>query len=252
MNNFSVRSSLPPSLSLEAGTSSRILLVALGGLDGPVLAHGLREAGFYVTVPRSLAEADGVVRAGEHDAVVLDLAGMQADALCLLRRWRDDGLGVPVALLTEASDRAAGIRGLNAGADTFVARPVSPALLLTYVRAILRSSNTRIAPVVRVRDLEINTATRVVERAGKRIKLTARQYAILEVLAARRGKVVSRTTLWQRLDGGGLSPRSNMVDVYIAQLRNKIDAGFNLPLILTSRGWGYFLRDDEAAGCCAG
>lgn len=99
--------------------------------------------------------------------------------------------------------------------------------------------------VLRAYDLEIDTVTRTVARAGRPVRLTPREYALLEFLTARRGKVVSRSLIWQQLCGGRVGPRSNMVDVYIRQLRVKIDDGFDLPLILTSRGWGYLLRGDE-------
>jgi DNA-binding response OmpR family regulator len=99
--------------------------------------------------------------------------------------------------------------------------------------------------VLRAYDLEIDTGTRTVTRAGRPIRLTQREYTLLVFLMTRRGRVVTRSLLWQQLCGGRVGPRSNMVDVYIRHLRNKIDVGFDPPLILTSRCWGYLLRGDD-------
>jgi two-component system OmpR family response regulator len=99
--------------------------------------------------------------------------------------------------------------------------------------------------VLRAHDLEIDTGARTVTRAGRPIRLTPREYTLLVFLMARRGRVVTRSLLWQQLCGGRVGPRSNMVDVYIRHLRNKIDDDFDRPLILTSRCWGYLLRGDD-------
>jgi DNA-binding response OmpR family regulator len=223
-----------------------ILLIAPDGPDLRQLARGLRAQGPAVTVAASLAEGNAAARVGGHDVIALDLAGQEEEALGLLARWRRDGLRTPVLLLTAAGDRRAGVSGLEAGADTFLSRPTTPEVLLAHLRALLRLAGARAAAVLRAHDLEINTAAREARRGGRRLVLSPREYALLELLARRRGQVVSRAEAMQHLYGDPGELRSNVVDVYVGYLRAKVDKGFDPPLILTRWGEGYLLRGDEA------
>jgi DNA-binding response OmpR family regulator len=208
------------------------------------LLEGLRADGIAVTVARSLAKGDEAARAGAHDAITLDLTGWEGKALELLGRWRREGVHAPVLLLTGDRDGRSGVRGLNAGADTFLAPPLTPALLLAQLRALLRPAALRAAAVLHAHDLRIDTAARAVWRDGRPIPLTRREYELLLLLATHRGQVVSRSLIWERLYDGRVEHISNVVEVYIRMLRGKIDRGFETPLILTCWGRGYMLRGD--------
>jgi DNA-binding response OmpR family regulator len=223
-----------------------VLLIASAAPDVRRLARGLRAQGAAVTLAPSLAEGDAGARSGGHDALALDLAGQEADALGLLGRWRHDGLRTPVLLLTGTGDSRAGVCGLEAGADTFLSRPATPEVLLAHLRALLRLASARAAAVLRAHDLELDTAAREVRRGGRRLVLSPREYALLELLARHPGQVITRGEAMRHLYGDRGEFRSNVVDVYVGYLRAKVDKGFDTPLILTRWGEGYLLRGDEA------
>ncbi|HEV3238738.1 MAG TPA: response regulator transcription factor, partial [Gemmataceae bacterium] len=138
------------------------------------------------------------------------------------------------------------VRGLDIGADDYLTKPFELEELLARLRALIRRTHQAKDPVLRILDLEIDTAARTVKRAGQTIHLTPREYALLQFLAYHRGKVVSRTMIWEHLYDEYDENTSNVVDVYIRYLRNKIDKGFDPPLIITRWGEGYQLRTEEA------
>ncbi len=222
----------------------RILLV---GNVVPVvraLLLGLREGGFTPDLARDDDEARHRVWAAPYEAVILDtLAG--TDTLALLRAWRRAGLAAHVLALTPPGRPEDRIRALNEGADDCLGKPIDFDELLARLRALARRAGPSADPVLRSGDLEIDPGPRTVTRAGRPIPLTPREYALLEFLARNRGRVVSRALIWRTLYDDKAEGRSNLVDVYIRYLRNKIDRGFGRPLILTRYGEGYLLRDED-------
>jgi DNA-binding response OmpR family regulator len=209
------------------------------------LRMGLEEEGFAVDVAADGEDADAKARATEYDAVILDVIHPKVDGLTLLKRWRADGLKCHVLMLTARGSLEDKVTGLDSGADDYLAKPFELDELLARIRALVRRSHHVKTPVLKIHDLTLDTAARAAERAGKKIHLTPREYALLEFLAFHQGKVVTRTMIWEHLYDEYDENTSNVVDVYIRYLRNKIDKGFDPPLILTRWGEGYMLRGDE-------
>jgi DNA-binding response OmpR family regulator len=210
------------------------------------LRQGLEEEGFAVDCAYDGEEADFKARSAEYDVVVLDLMLPKIDGLTLLTRWRKIGMKTHVLVLTARGDLDDKVRGLNLGADDYLVKPFQLEELLARLRALLRRKHQVKDPVLRAADLEIDTGSHQVRRGGQEIHLTPREYALLEFLAYHRGKVVSRTKIWEHLYDEHDENTSNVVDVYIRYLRNKIDKGFEPPLILTRWGEGYMLRGDDS------
>lgn len=172
--------------------------------------------------------------------LIVDECDETAD-LDRLRMWREMAMPFPIIAVAPVEKAPA---CLDAGADDCVTPNVAPRELEARVRARIRRSDGRTA-VVRIRDLEINSQTRSVKRSGREIHLTPRELAILEILAANRGKVVTRVMIWQRLYNETERYASNVVDVYIRYLRQKIDENFSPALIRTVWGRGYMLRGED-------
>ena len=209
------------------------------------LRQGLEEEGFAVDTACDGEEGDFKARSAEYDAVILDLMLPKVDGLTLLQRWRHDGLKTHVLVLTARGGIDDKVRGLDLGADDYLAKPFELEELFARLRALIRRGHQVKDPVLRIHDLEIDTAGRTVKRAGQTIHLTPREFALLEFLAFHRGKVVSRTMIWDHLYDEQDENTSNVVDVYIRYLRNKIDKGFDPPLIQTRWGEGYLLRGED-------
>jgi len=190
-------------------------------------------------------EADFKARSAQYDAIVLDIMLPKKDGLTLLKEWRQEGIKTHVLMLTARGTLEDKVRGLDSGADDYLTKPFALEELLARLRALIRRGHEVKDPVLRVHDLEIDTATRTVKRGGQAIHLTPREYALLQFLAFHRGRVVSRTMIWEHLYDEHDESTSNVVDVYIRYLRNKIDKGFESPLILTRWGEGYLLRGDD-------
>ena len=209
------------------------------------LRRGLEEEGFAVDIAADGEEGDFKARTAEYDVIVLDVMLPKEDGLSLLKRWRKDGMKTHVLMLTARGGIDDKVRGLDLGADDYLTKPFELEELSARLRALIRRGHEVKDPVLRVNDLEIDTASRRVRRGGRDIHLTPREYALLEFLAYHRGKVVTRSMVWAHLYDEQDENTSNVVDVYIRYLRNKIDKGFEPPLILTRWGEGYLLRGDD-------
>lgn len=209
------------------------------------LRQGLEEEGYAVDVAFDGEEANYKASTVEYDAIVLDIMLPKVDGLTLLQRWRKAGLKTHVLLLTARDRLDDKVTGLDAGADDYLTKPFELEELLARLRALVRRGHEVKDPVIRIYDLELDTAARSVKRAGQPIHLTPREYGLLEFLAFHRGRVVTRTMIWEHLYDEHDESTSNVVDVYIRYLRNKIDKGYQPPLIMTRWGEGYQLRAEE-------
>jgi DNA-binding response OmpR family regulator len=209
------------------------------------LKQGLEEEGFAVDAAYDGEEGDFKAKSADYDVIVLDVMLPKRDGLTLLREWRRDGLKTHVLMLTARGSIEEKVEGLDLGADDYLTKPFRLEELLARLRALVRRTHQVKDPILRIHDLEIDTAARTVKRGGQAIHLTPREFALLQFLAYHRGKVVSRSMIWEHLYDENDENTSNVVDVYIRYLRNKVDKGFEIPLILTRWGEGYLLRGDD-------
>lgn len=205
------------------------------------LAQGLREAGFAVD-----ASADGNVglsyaTSNAYDAIVLDLMLPGVDGLTLLKRLREAGGNAHVLILSARDSTEDRITGLDLGADDYMVKPFAFRELLARVRALVRRRHKAKGPGILIGDLEIDTDTRTVYRAGKRIDLTPKEYVLLNFLAMRTGELVTRGEIWEQAFEYNSEAESNVVDVTIGHIRRKLDGPGLAKLIHTRRGHGYVL-----------
>jgi DNA-binding response OmpR family regulator len=220
----------------------RVLVVE----DEPTVAEAVRAAldgeGHAVDVVPDGLEALGWVETYPYDLLILDVVLPGLDGFSLCARVRSAGVAAPILMLTALDEVEDRVTGLDRGADDYLAKPFAMAELLARVRALLRRSAADRAPVIRVRDLELDPASHTVTRAGRMIPLTAREFSVLEVLARHPGQVFGQDRLIDAVWDADFATGSNIVEVYIHSLRRKIDGGRRDGLIETVRGVGYRLR----------
>jgi len=209
------------------------------------LQRGLEEEGFAVDTAEDGEEGEFKGRTANYDAVVLDLMLPKKDGLTVLKEWRKAGIKTHVLLLTAKDATEDKVNGLDQGADDYLTKPFQLEELLARLRALIRRSHQIKDPLLRIFDLEIDTSARSVKRGGQAIHLTPREFALLQFLAYHRGKVVTRSMIWEHLYDEYDENTSNVVDVYIRYLRTKIDKGYETSLILTRWGEGYMLRGES-------
>lgn len=204
--------------------------------------EGLEEAGFAVDVAEDGESGLWMAQTNPYDALVLDLMLPKLDGASVMRQLRQGGSKVPILLLTAKDTVEDRVAGLDLGADDYLTKPFAFTELVARVRALIRRSYDAPDPVVRIADVEIDTARRLVQRRGETITLSAREYALLEYLALRAGQLVTRTQIWEHVYDFHSEARSNVVDVYVGYLRKKLGAP---PIIHTRRGQGYVLAAEE-------
>ncbi len=222
----------------------RVLIVEDYAPLRAAVAKALRESGY--SVDEAADGEAGFWRASseEYDLIVLDLMLPRLDGLEVLRRLRGEGRDAHVLILT-ARDRVEDrVQGLDLGADDYLVKPFAMDELLARVRALVRRGYVQKSPLLCIGHVEINTNDHGVRVSGEPIELTAKEYALLEYLALRKGQVVSRMDIWRHVYDEHSSATSNVVDVYIGYLRRKIERPDRSKLIHTRRGEGYILSEE--------
>ena len=222
----------------------RVLVVEDNPDMGPYLEQGLTEQGFAVDLVADGLRGFEYAAGGVYDLLILDRMLPGQDGLELLRRLRAKGINTPAIFLTAKSAVNDRVQGLDAGADDYLVKPFSFAELLARIRVVLRRGTEAPPSVLRVDDLSLDPASHAVERAGQRIELSSKQFALLYYLMRHAGQVVSRTMIQEHVWNYEFDGLTNVVDVHINRLRNKIDKGFDRSLIHTLRGVGYVLREE--------
>jgi len=222
----------------------RVLVVEDDVKMAALLRRGLFEEGLSADVARSGDDALWMAAATEYDAIVLDVMLPGADGFEVCRRLRESGRWAPVLMLTARDAVEDRVTGLDAGADDYLTKPFSFAELLARLRALARRPPLERPTVVEVGDLRLDPATRQVWRADAEIVLSAKEFALLETFMRRPGEVLSRYQLLEHCWDYGYENRSNVIDVYVRYLREKIDRPFGRTSLETVRGAGYRLRRD--------
>lgn len=221
----------------------KILLVEDEAAIAEVVRQGLEEAGYRVSVASDGNEGLAEAQTRSYHLLVLDIMLPGIDGLELCRRLRAESDPVPILMLTARDAVPDRVRGLETGADDYLPKPFEFPELLARIQALLRRDKLHRSRVIEVADLKIDTGAHRVERAGREIELSPREYELLEALASQAGRVLTREVIVERVWMAEDS-FSNTVDVYIGSLRKKVDAGHDLKLIRTVHGVGYSLRSD--------
>ena len=221
----------------------RVLVVEDDQAIAAFVAGGLREAGYTVDEAQDGDVGLELALAEKYDAAVLDLMLPKRDGLSLIEEVRRAGVSTPVLILTAKRSVDDRVKGLQAGGDDYLTKPFAFAELLARVQALVRRAH-RVPESARlmVGDLTLDRLTRQVERQGRAIELRPREFTLLELLMRNAGRVVSKAMILSHVWGYNFDPGSNVVDVLVFRLREKIDRGFDPPLLHTARGIGYVLK----------
>jgi DNA-binding response OmpR family regulator len=220
----------------------RILVVEDEAKVASFIRRALEEESYAVDVCADGARGLDLARAGCYDLVILDLMLPGMPGLEVLKALRKEQVAAPVLILTARSELDQKVKGLDAGADDYLTKPFAIEELLARVRVLLRRGSGEAAGVLQVDDLVLNPATREVTRGGKRIELTAKEYALLEYLMRNAGRVLTRPMIAEHVWNQDFDTFTNVIDVYVNYLRNKIDRGQERKLLHTVRGSGYTLK----------
>ena len=223
----------------------RLLLVEDDEKLARGLARGLTREGYAIDVAHTGDDALEHALAREYDGVILDVMLPGLDGFSVCRELRRNEQWLPVLMLTARGDVSDRIRGLDAGADDYLVKPFDFGELLARLRALFRRGASERGEAIEVADLRIDPETRVVTRAGRQIELTAREVAVLEVLARNAGQVVSRAQLLEEVWQEQYDGSQNVVDVYVGYVRKKLEvASDDRSVIRTVRGVGFVLDTD--------
>jgi two-component system, OmpR family, response regulator len=222
----------------------RVLVVEDDPRMAGAVRRGLRYDGVIADTVGDGAAALRMARANEYDAVVLDVMLPGLDGFETCRRLRAEGVWTPVIMLTARDAVEDRVRGLDQGADDYLTKPFSLAELLARLRALMRRGGIERPTVLEVGSLRLDPATREVHRGDTELELSAREFTLLETFMRRAGQVLTQTQLLEAAWELGFEPRSNVVEVYVRYLREKIDRPFGIDSLETVRGAGYRLRRD--------
>ena len=223
----------------------RVLIVEDQVKTGDYLRQGLTESGFVVDVVRNGLDGRHLALSGEYDVIVLDVMLPGADGWQVLGELRRQGRHTPVLFLTACDKVEDRVKGLELGADDYLVKPFAFSELLARLRAVIRRGGAREPETLCVADLEVDLLRRRAARAGRRIALSAKEFALLALLMRRRSEVLSRTLIAEQVWDMNFDSDTNVVEVAVRRLRAKIDDPFKRRLIHTIRGMGYVLEERE-------
>lgn len=210
------------------------------------VAKHLKDEGYTVDMCYDGSDALDYINGTEYDAVILDIMLPRIDGISVLKKIRAKKLNTPVLLLTARSSVEDKVEGLDSGADDYLTKPFALDELSARIRVMIRRSGVeRVDNTISAGPLTLDTEKKIAVREGKEIKLTAKEYSILEYLMHNKGIVLSRDKIMHHIWNYDYEGGSNIIDVYIRTLRNKVDAGFDQKLIQTVRGMGYVIKSEQ-------
>ena len=224
----------------------RILVVEDDADMSRLIVRGLTEQAYAVDASATGEDALERATTTTYDAIVLDAMIPPPDGFEVCRRLRQDGVSVPILILTARDSLADRIEGLDSGADDYLVKPFEFAELLARLRAVLRRRDARRDPVLELDDLRIDTRSHRVTRGGEELALTTKEYSLLEYLCLNAGRVIGREEIAEHVWNEQFDPFSNLIEVYIGRLRRSIDRDRSTKLIQTIRGAGYILEPRSA------
>jgi two-component system copper resistance phosphate regulon response regulator CusR len=225
----------------------KLLLIEDEEAAARMLAKALRQESYSVDTAPDGRSGLKAALSQPYDLVILDIRLPFKDGWSVCREARKSGVETPILMLTAMAATEDRIKGLDLGADDYLIKPFDLGELLARIRALLRRKPSPPDPVIRVDNLELNTRSKTVSRAGQFVRLTAKEYALLECLARDAGTLLDRDTISERVWNEPYSPFSNLIEEYIKRLRKKIDIAGQTPLIHARRGEGYILTGRQPA-----
>lgn len=217
----------------------RILIVEDERRLSNIIKKGLAEDGFAVDQAFDGEEGQYLAESEQYDLIILDIMLPKIDGLQLCQALRKKNITTPVLLLTAKSTTEDKVAGLDSGADDYITKPFSFIEFRSRVHALIRRNHQESSPVLKVENLEVNPLKHTVKRGKKTINLTPKEFAILEFLLRHRSEVINRTMITEHVWDYNFDSMSNVVDVFVASLRKKVDGGFRIKLIQTIHGVGY-------------
>lgn len=221
----------------------RILVVDDEEKIASFIERGLREHHYTVDVACDGEQGQYLAEINAYDVILLDIMLPKKDGISICRELRQQKIGTPILMLTARDAVKDKVSGLDAGADDYLTKPFSFSELLARIRALLRREREEKVDQLRIADLELNLLNHEVQRGNKGIKLTSKEYGLLEYLMLNANQVVTRTMISEHVWKEDFNSFTNVIDVHIRYLRNKIDRDHNKKLIHTVRGAGYILKD---------
>lgn len=222
----------------------RILVVEDDRKIGGFLKKGLKEAGYAVDVAEDGEQGLDLLTTTPYDTAVVDLMLPKLDGLSMIEAIRHQGITTPVLILSAKRSIDDRIRGLQQGGDDYLVKPFSFGELLARIQALIRRDSGNTEPkMLQAGDLKMDLLQHTVERNGHQLTLTAREFSLLEYLLRNKGRIVSKTSILEKVYDYGFDPQTNVVDVLVCRLRNKTDKGHTTKLIHTVRGMGYVLKE---------
>lgn len=221
----------------------RILLVEDEKRIASFIKRGLKEEHYVVDVARDGKEGLFLAATNPYDLIILDIMLPRKDGIAVCKELRSKKIDAPILMLTAKDKIGDKIHGLDSGADDYLTKPFSFDEFLARVRALLRRQEIDKTTAFKVADLELNQLTHKVKRAGKEIPLTSKEYSLLEYFMLHANQVITRTMISEHVWHEDFDSFTNVIDVYVNYLRNKIDKDFKKKLIHTIRGTGYILKE---------
>ncbi len=221
----------------------RILVIEDEEKIAGFIKRGLKEEGYSAVTAANGEEGYALAATDNYDLIILDLMIPKMDGLSLCRRLRSENITTPILMLTAKYAVKDKVTGLDAGANDYLTKPFAFEELLARIRVLLRKQETYTKTTLQAGDLLLDLLTHKVTRAGKEIDLTSKEYALLEYLMRNKGAVITRTMISENVWDEHFDTLTNIIEVYINYLRNKIDRGHEKKLIHTLRGRGYVLKD---------